>query len=501
MALPSNDPSRLVSLRLHFLWMLIGVVVLFAGGMALSLVFSLRSSEVAETRLLNVEAAQTRASVMRRWDYYQELADNLARDPQLADLMLIGSVEAMQQWAASRQRLLPNLLGLALVSPQGEVYGDTNLLRVGPSCQRDLRQSLTSPSQMLIHRDMPGLEHVDLVVGVRGLDGALLGKVFLSVSLTQLQRIITDSVQPGHAITLLDASGEPVVSTGRLQEATREIDVALPSMGWKLVVQSPVSRIGRSGWLQSVGAGMLTLAGVLLLLVVVVMRLRRPVLQDIHAARDALACLTRGESAPPIVTRYVEFAPAAADINRIAQQLHDQREQLATLSLTDPLTGLPNRRAFVTRFPQMLGLAERGHAIALVVLDIDYFKSINDRYGHGVGDQVLLALAQSLKELTRRADLATRLGGDEFAVLLSELDAAGVEAWYQRLRDHFINGLSAFGLDLQTGLSVGQTWLGSVPGDTLDDALARADRALYQAKARGRGQLAFDAAAGAGDAG
>lgn len=500
MAHPSNDPSRLVSLRRHFLWLLIGVVGLFAGGMALSLVFGLRSHEAAEIRLLNLEAAQARASVMRDWDHYQELADNLARDPQVVALMRTGSIEGMQQWALSRQRVLPNVLGLALVSPQGEVYGDAKLLHVGPSCQRDLRQRFDSPGGILIHRDAPAPAHIDLTADVHGTDGTLLGKVFLSVTLTQLQRIITDSVQPGHVMALLDASGKPVVSAGHLQEATHEIAVGLPAMGWKLVVQSTVSGISRSGWLQSVGAGMITLAGVLLLLVVVVMRLRPPVLQDIHAARDALACLTRGESAPPIVTRYVEFAPATADINRIAQQLHDQREQLAKLSLTDPLTGLPNRRAFETHYPQAQGLAERHHRVALVMLDIDHFKQVNDRFGHGVGDQVLLALAQSLKALTRRADLAARLAGDEFAVLLTDLDAAGVRAWYARLTDHFTSELNAFGLDLQTGLSAGQTWLGSSDRDTMNNALMRADRALYQAKAQGRGQLAF-AADGENDAG
>lgn len=493
MAPPAAAPAKLTSLRRHFLWLLTGVVALFAGGMVLSLVFGLRSHEAAENRLLHLEAAQARASVMRRWDYYQELAANLARDPQLADLLASGSVEAMQQWAASRQRLLPNVLGLALLSPQGDVQGDANLLRVGPTCQRDLRLAATSPGRVLIHRDMPGLEHVDLVVDVQGDHEAPPGKVFLSVRLTQLQRILDESVQPGHVIALLDDAGRQVVATGRLQEAVREIAEVLPAIGWKLVVQAPASRISPSGWLQSVGAGMLTLAAVLLLLVVVVLRLRRPVLQDIQAARDALACLTRGESAPPIVTRYVEFVPAAEDINRIARQLHDQREQLAKLSLTDPLTGLPNRRAFETHFPQAQGLAERHHPVALVMLDIDHFKGVNDRFGHGVGDQVLLALAQSLKTLTRRADLAARLAGDEFAVLLTDLDAAGVQAWYARLADHFVSELGAFGLDLQTGLSAGQTWLAGSSTDTLNGALLRADRALYQAKARGRGQLAFAA--------
>jgi diguanylate cyclase (GGDEF)-like protein len=498
---PGQPTPPLASLRRHFLWLLIGVVGLFVAGMALSLVFSLRTNQAAEARLLEVEAAQAQASVLRRWDYYQQLAGKLARDPQLIDLMRVGSTDEKEQWAVARQRLLPNILGVALVSPQGEIFGDAAVLRVGESCQNDLRRTAAdTTNQVLIHRDLPGQEHIDLVTAVRGPDGDVLGKVFVSLGLEQLQRIIDDSTQPGHAISLVDEKGIPVVSSGSLQNAVRELSLPLAAIGWRLVVQSPIEKLTYSGGLQIV-AGMLTLAGVLVLLVAAVLRLRRPVMQDIDAARDALACLTRGESAPPIVTHYVEFAPAAADINRIAQQLHDQREQLATLSLTDSLTGLPNRRAFVTRFPQMLGLAERGHASALVLLDVDRFKSINDRYGHGVGDQVLRALAQSLKELTRRADLAARLGGDEFAVLLTELDAAGVEAWYQRLSDHFRGELGAFGLDMQTGLSAGQAWLGSVPGDTLHDAMGRADRALYQAKERGRGQLVLAAAASEEDAG
>lgn len=136
----ANASPALVSLRKRFVWLLTGVVGLFAAGMALSLLFSLRTNNAAELHLLKVEAAQARTSVMRRWSYYREVADHLASDPQLLDLMLVGSAEDKQQWAMSRQRLLPNILGLAIVSPQGEVYGDTSLLRVGPSCQRDLLQ-------------------------------------------------------------------------------------------------------------------------------------------------------------------------------------------------------------------------------------------------------------------------------------------------------------------------------------------------------------------------
>ncbi len=492
---------RPVSLRRRFLGLLIGVVALFGVGMSLSVMFSLHSNKISEQRLLNVEAAQAHANVRRQLDYYREVVVSLARDPELLDLMQVGTVEDMQDWAMSRRQLLPNVLGLALVSPQGEIFGDSNLLHVGPSCQRDLRQQdMDRLDRVLIHRDVPGLEHVDLVAAVHEPGGEMLGKVFVSLQLGQLQRVIEDSTQTGHAITLLDAAGEPVVSNGALQGRVYEVSAALPAIGWRLRVQAPDPQLSRSGWMQIL-AGLFTLASVLTLLVVAVLRLRGPVRQDFAAALDALACLTRNESAPPIVPRYVEFEPVATDINLIARNLQEQRARLEHLSLTDPLTGLPNRRAFETRFPQAQGLAERQHSVALVMLDIDYFKQVNDRYGHGVGDQVLLALAESLKALTRRADLAARLAGDEFVVLLSDLDPPGVDAWYQRLSDHFRNELNAFGMELNTGLSAGQTWLGKASGDTVDEALARADRALYRAKAQGRGQLVQDATPGDDPAG
>ena len=496
---PLSDPLYpQVSLRQRFLWLLIGVIILFTAGMALSVAFSFHASKAAEERLLQAEAKQMQASVIWRWDYYRVVVANLARDPQLIDLMRVGSADDLQEWAESRQRLLPGILGFALTDPQGEIYGDADLLRVGPLCRRDLKQKLPAPlNRVLTHRDVPGLEHFDVVTEVWGPDGELLGKVFASVRAQQMQNILEDAARPEQVISLRDAADHLVASSGTMQSSGHEARVALPTMGWSLVVQSPIQRFSRSGAMQIL-AGLLTLLCVLILLVVMVMKLRRPVLHDIDAVRDALSCLTRDESAPPIVARYVEFAPVAVDINRIALHLHEQRTRLEHLSLTDPLTGLPNRRAFETRFPQMLGLAKRGHPIALVLLDVDHFKMINDRYGHGVGDQALLGLAQSLKDLTRSADLASRLAGDEFVVLLSELDTAGVDAWYQRLSEHFRSELSLLGLEVQTGLSAGQTWLGGADNDSMNDALARADHALYQAKALGRDRLVQEAASAPG---
>jgi diguanylate cyclase (GGDEF)-like protein len=481
-------------LQRNSLWLMLSVVGLFASGIALSLWFSLQTSAQTEQRLLELNAEQTRVSMVRLLDYYHRLIENAARDPELVDLMRVGSIGEQQAWALSRQRLLPDLLGLALVSTQGEVLGEAASLRVGPRCLEDMQRPGTLLNvRPLLHRDVADFEHVDLVSAVHETDGQILGGLFLSVRLTQLQRLIDDSIHPGHALIILDATGKPIVSGGAVKGPLREVRLDIPDTGWTLLAQAPVTMLTRDGAVQLL-VGLLTVGAVLLLMAKTMLRLRRTMLRDIHATRDALTALAGEQAVPAIVPHYAEFEPAASDINRIALHLQEQRARLEHLSLTDPLTDLPNRRAFETRFSQVQGLAERHHPVSLVLLDIDRFKRVNDRYGHGIGDQVLLALARSLKALTRRADLAARLAGDEFVVLLSGLDASGVNAWYQRLTDHFMNELNALDLDLQTGLSAGQTWLGSTPGDTMSEALARADRALYQAKARGSSRLVLDTA-------
>ncbi|HEY9098966.1 MAG TPA: GGDEF domain-containing protein [Thiobacillus sp.] len=483
-----NPP--LISLRRRFVWFLAGVAGLFVAGMALSVVFSLHSGRAAEKRLLELEAAQVQSSVMRRWNDDQSVVESLARDPQLIALMARGHPQEIQQWAASRQALLPNTVGLALLNARGELYGDAEKLGVDSYCLNYLQQDV--PGVLVpIHRNTPGREHVDRVAWIRDADGVVLGKLFFGVKLSQFLRVIQDSTQPGHAITLFDAAGISIASSGYLTGDVYETHAVLPAMGWSLKVQAPIPRLNAGGWLQIL-AGMLTLVGVLVFLVMVTSKMRRPILQDIQSGLDALACLTRHESVPPIETRYQEFAPVAADINRIAQQLHDQREQLAKLSLTDALTGLPNRRALETQFPHMQGLAERGHQVSLVSLDLDHFKSVNDQLGHAAGDTALIALADTFAALTRSSDMAYRLAGDEFIVLMCGLDNAGVMAWYQRLSDRFRSELRAKGLMLDNTLSAGQTWLLNQPGDTMDQALSRADQALYQAKARGRGQIVLE---------
>ena len=167
-------------------------------------------------------------------------------------------------------------------------------------------------------------------------------------------------------------------------------------------------------------------------------------------------------------------------------RLGDARAEAALLSRTDMLTGLPNRRATTEALERAVAHSERsGEPLAVCLVDIDHFKSINDTYGHEAGDSVLAAVADALGLATRGEDLAGRWGGEEFLVVLADADASGALAAAERIRTE----LGALHLSLPPDhrsltVSIGVALLA---GDDLPMTLVgRADAALYEAKSSGR---------------
>lgn len=156
------------------------------------------------------------------------------------------------------------------------------------------------------------------------------------------------------------------------------------------------------------------------------------------------------------------------------------------LSLQDPLTGLPNRREFTERLAR---LREAGQPtrFAVLCMDLDGFKRVNDQHGHDAGDQLLAQVAQRFRGLLRQQDAVCRVGGDEFVVLLPGADAAVAAQVAQRLLQEVARPFTLRdGVTVQVGLSVG---IALCPGDGQDGAhlLREADAALYRAKRAGKG--------------
>ena len=180
------------------------------------------------------------------------------------------------------------------------------------------------------------------------------------------------------------------------------------------------------------------------------------------------------------------------EIRQQLTALQDSREELEHLARHDALTGLPNRRAFQERLDQALARAQRsGERFALLFIDVDNFKNINDRWGHEGGDAVLKIVALRLDATTRKADAVARMGGDEFVVLLDNPahrdDITNIaEKLLASVRSPIVFG----GQELQVGFSIG---ISQYPDDghTVAELMARADHAMYEAKAAGRNGFRF----------
>ncbi|MBI5015698.1 MAG: diguanylate cyclase [Deltaproteobacteria bacterium] len=165
-------------------------------------------------------------------------------------------------------------------------------------------------------------------------------------------------------------------------------------------------------------------------------------------------------------------------------------EQLRHLAATDGLTGLANRRILLDRLAEEVRRCRRyEHPLALLVLDVDHFKKINDRFGHPGGDEVLRAVAKSLRDFARDTDLVARHGGEEFALLLPSTDEPGAGAVAERIRVG-IEGLKVpwEGKPIAVRVSIGVSVLEGEK-DTADTLMARADQALYAAKETGRNRV------------
>ena len=182
---------------------------------------------------------------------------------------------------------------------------------------------------------------------------------------------------------------------------------------------------------------------------------------------------------------------------RYTERLRDNVQLSIEMAITDALTGLHNRRYMETHLAGLVEqAASRGKPIAVLVLDIDFFKSINDTYGHDAGDDVLREFALRIRKSIRNIDLACRYGGEEFVIVMPETDMGVATMVAERLRRRIAGEpfpISQGSKSIDVTLSIGIAALAGAR-DTAADMLKRADQALYRAKRDGRNRVVADAA-------
>lgn len=188
-----------------------------------------------------------------------------------------------------------------------------------------------------------------------------------------------------------------------------------------------------------------------------------------------------------IITPAVVSPLVSLVIFKMAYELAETRAALANAASTDHLTGLANRRQFLESAERDVALARRRQSpAALVMMDIDHFKALNDRFGHAGGDAVLVAISAACNARLRQTDLLCRWGGEEFIVLLPMCGLEDAVRVAENLR-RTVETTQVDGIDTMITMSLGATEI--TLGEPLDNAIAKADEQLYRAKAAGRNQV------------
>lgn len=263
---------------------------------------------------------------------------------------------------------------------------------------------------------------------------------------------------------------------------------SVPTTGWFVVARLPVAEalapVARmQAFILQQRAPAVTM--VLIVIGLIMTWLLRPLLR----AADQADRMTRGELplAPLRVVRDDEIGHLTQAFNRLLAKLVDNQQALARLAHHDTLTGLPNRKLLDERLQQALAQAARhGQRVAVLYLDLDGFKRLNDTLGHEAGDLALREIARRLQALVRQTDTVARIGGDEFVLLatgLAEPAEQGAQVLAQRCIEAIAEPLQLARARTLIGVSVGIALGGG--GETPRDLLAAADQAMYRAKQDG----------------
>lgn len=182
---------------------------------------------------------------------------------------------------------------------------------------------------------------------------------------------------------------------------------------------------------------------------------------------------------------------ACSDLCALTLERSESKTRIALLASIDTLTGLPNRARLIESMPGLLADAhERGQPVAVMVLDVDHFKDVNDTLGHSTGDQLLVEMARRLKAQLRAGDLVGRTGGDEFVVLINDCGAEEAARIAQRLLEYIAAPVPAQKLQLTMSASAGIAVFPDHGADA-ETLLKHADTAMHEAKRSGRGKFHF----------
>lgn len=424
---------------------------------------------------------------------YEQVIKNVAAEPSTRDMLLFSNNQNAHQWALQMRKFIPKAIGVALLTSTGKVLGDPVTLRLGPQCLTDLtRLSLgENVNNPPIHRDIPELSHFDMTTPIRDENDEQVGILFVSFSLDTLKETLQESVSKEQLLQVLDSDGEPIAVAGSISTAHEQYSVSMqvPASGWTIkVTENLTSSVPI--YLTLSLSNLITSLIVIALILFFIYYASRLFKNDFEVIKNRLMKISDGNFRDPTPDiQLTESAEILPYLEYIARDIQKQQQMIANQSWIDELTGLPNRRHFNNEFVRAYNLARRGISMAVVLIDLDNFKTLNTKAGTTAGDQALKLLANTMQQYCRKTDFAARLGGDEFALLLLDMQQDKIRPCLEKLSETFLAQQErhpAVPDELRCTLSCGYTFINVHRDYNAAAVLTRADKTLNEAKERGK---------------
>ena len=321
-------------------------------------------------------------------------------------------------------------------------------------------------------------------MSVIALDGTTI------VSLGADERPLAERKLPSATTELLFASeGSPVNYTDRNGNEVIGTLERVPRLEWAVVAEITAEEAyAQVVQLRDVTA--LLVMGLLVVVGFIAYGLGLLIVRPLDRLTTGAAEVAAGDLAVDLPVGRGEVGYLTEVFNGMVERLREGREKLEQLAVTDPLTGISNRRHLMETLKNETSRASRSETtFAILLVDVDHFKKFNDTHGHLAGDEALKAVADVLKEAMRQVDFVARYGGEEFLVLLPDTGIDGAVRAAERIRERLAKRILAVReqsvtVTLSTGVAEFPT-----DGNSPESLIASADTALYQAKRRGRDRV------------
>jgi diguanylate cyclase (GGDEF)-like protein len=469
---------------------LLAVTVITTGVGLLAVNTNHRALETRHEAEARDHADSVATAIGHQLRFYQGILQLIASKPEVANLLEFSDETDIFKWSLSVAQLLPGSFGTALADTRGVVIGNPMALRIGPACMADMEASVNGGSGRypVLHTDVPGFEHFDLIAPVIGPEGRKAGTLFVSFRLDVLRELLVGMRHDGDRIVLRDAANREQLTVGD-KKPPSDIGVftaEVPGTSWRIEFSRPVTSTSMLLW-ELLIVDVFVLAAVAFVIVAVVRSTLDRFNIDMTRIHEALEQVLAGNYQPSAApTAIKETGILLPDIEQLAVKIQQQRDELRQQTLSDPLTGVFNRRYFDLMLAHHHEQSGRQPAAVLAIIDIDDFKLVNDRYGHHAGDRVLQATAAFLQARIRTTDIVARLGGDEFALILNHMAIDKLDQWLADLCRHFDTGAEGRleGLGPVCRLSIGATFIDTHQHATPLDAFNDADHLMYRVKQR-----------------